>query len=307
MNHEMIESFIEIVNLKSTSAAARSLFVSQSTISHRIQMLESELGSTLFDRQRGFKRMELTEAGKRFYPLALKWLELNSQMHQINKEIPFGSIRIGSMDSINQFLLPQFYTLFRERMSNISLQFVSYHSHEIYSRLSNRLIDVGFAFYPVRYEISAIPVISEPMYMVSPPNSIYPDTPIHPSQLEKKDQILFTWDENSLHWNDEWWDENSPPFVKVDSCALLTTFLTDARRWTLCPASVATSLRAQYNVKINTFSVKPPNRVCYMLLRKGTHSGDASDIINIFVDQFNEWLTTNPWRYSLVGSAENEL
>ena len=84
MNQEIIMSFICIVQQQTISAAAKTLLASQSTISHRIQVLEQELGVTLFDRQRGFKKMTLTEDGKRFYPLAMQWLELNSQMHQIS-------------------------------------------------------------------------------------------------------------------------------------------------------------------------------------------------------------------------------
>lgn len=52
MNREMISSFILIVQQQTISSAAKSLFVSQSTISHRIQMLEQELGLKLFERQR---------------------------------------------------------------------------------------------------------------------------------------------------------------------------------------------------------------------------------------------------------------
>ena len=62
-----------IVQHQTSSAAAKALFVSQSTISHRIQALENELGFILFDRQKGFKKMELTEDGKKFYLLPSWW------------------------------------------------------------------------------------------------------------------------------------------------------------------------------------------------------------------------------------------
>ena len=53
MTHELVESFLEVVRLQSVSAAAQALYVSQSTVSHRLQVLESELGVKLFFRQRG--------------------------------------------------------------------------------------------------------------------------------------------------------------------------------------------------------------------------------------------------------------
>ena len=64
MTHELVESFLEVVRLQSVSAAAQALYVSQSTVSHRLQVLESELGVKLFFRQRGFKQIALTESGK---------------------------------------------------------------------------------------------------------------------------------------------------------------------------------------------------------------------------------------------------
>lgn len=48
MTREMVNSFMTIVRLQSVSAAAEALYVSQSTISHRLQMLEAELNTKLF-------------------------------------------------------------------------------------------------------------------------------------------------------------------------------------------------------------------------------------------------------------------
>ena len=296
MNREMVSSFILIVQQQTISAAAKSLFVSQSTISHRIQMLEQELGLRLFDRQRGFKRMELTEDGRKFYPLALQWLELHSQMHQIKAGNSLGKVRIGSMDSINQYLLPPIISEIKARCPELQMEFVSYHSSEIYSRLTSHLMDIGFAFYPIRYDIQAVPVFSEPMYMICLPG-YYEEGKVHPSQLEKKNQVFFTWDDNIINWNNEWWPEQEPPYVKVDSCGLLITFLTDPKLWALCPASVATSLRAQYGIEIHPFTAAPPNRICYMLSRKHPRGTSTYKGVETFTSTFNTLLKSAAWRY----------
>lgn len=297
MNIESIQSFISIVQLQTISAAANSLFVSQSTISHRIQVMEQELGVTLFERQRGFKRMVLTDEGSKFYPLAMQWLELDSRMHDLRSDTSIGKVRIGSMDSINQYLLPALIARIRNENPQLQLEFVSYHSQEIYSRINAQLVDVGFAFYPIRYDIIATPVFSEPMYMVSPPGSIYPEGSIHPSSLLKRDQIFFTWNDEIERWNNEWWDEHEAPYVRVDSCGLLTTFLTDPRRWTICPASVASSLRALYNAEIHPFQVEPPHRITYMLYRKYPRGVKQPLAVSTFIDAFNEQVSKHPWRY----------
>ena len=296
MNQEYIESFLSVVHHQTISSAAKALFVSQSTISHRIQLLEQELNITLFDRQRGFKKMELTEDGLKFHSLALQWLEVNTMMHNIRSTHYIGKLQIGSMDSINQYLLPPIISKIREDIPSLQLEFVSYHSQEIYSRISARQIHIGFAFYPVRYNIIATPVFSEPMVVVTPPGSIYPAGRLHPNQLKKSDEVFFSWDENIERWNNEWWDEHEAPYVKVDSCGLLTTFLTAPERWALCPASVATSLRTTFNAKIHEIAESPPPRTTYLLRRKDI-SATAQRGLDAFLTEFNQLIQKHPWAY----------
>lgn len=298
MKQEAIESFVYIIHHQTISAAAEALFVSQSTISHRIQVLEQELGVKLFLRDRGFKKLELTEEGKKFYPLALQWLELNSSMSHIKSASSLGKIRIGSTDSMNQFLLSSLISQIQEELPNLQMEFVTYHSKEIYNMLTSHQLDIGFAFAPAHYDIIATPVFDEPVYMISLPESNYPVGEIHPSQLNKRDEILFPWNENIVQWNNEWWDEQIPPFVSVDSCGLLLTFMKNPNSWALCPASVATSLRAQYNMKIHLFSEAPPHRICYLLQRKSQRHTAPSKAVELFVDCFNKTIKKHPWRYS---------
>ena len=49
MNIQLLKYFIEIVNTRSLSAAARNLFVTQPTLSLALKKMESELGTALFD------------------------------------------------------------------------------------------------------------------------------------------------------------------------------------------------------------------------------------------------------------------
>lgn len=294
MTREMIESFVTIARLQTVSAAAKSLFISQSTASHRLQMLEQELGLLLFERQRGIKQMTVTEDGKRFLPLALQWLELEESMRRIQEEPSMGQITIGSMDSINQYLLSNVFRQLRQQLPDLQMKFVSYHSSEIYSLLSARQMDIGFAFFPVHYDISAAPVISEPMYMITPPDSCYPDEPISPAALKKKHQVYFAWDNQVASWDREWWSEREAPYVSVDSCALLTTFLTEPEHWAVCPASVADSMRRQGLVQVRRFSQPPPNRICYMLRRK-LPANTYSEGMERFVQEFYRLIQSSPW------------
>ena len=63
--HE-VEAFLAVIRFGSITEAANSLHLTQPSLSHRIQMLEDSLGTSLFLRGKGQRRIELTEAGQRF-------------------------------------------------------------------------------------------------------------------------------------------------------------------------------------------------------------------------------------------------
>jgi DNA-binding transcriptional LysR family regulator len=68
MNARSLEGFIAIVNTGSFTAAADSLYISQSALSQQIRALENQIGVQLFDRTAN--RATLTAAGQDFYPKA---------------------------------------------------------------------------------------------------------------------------------------------------------------------------------------------------------------------------------------------
>ena len=84
MRLDYIRSFINVVNCKSFSVAAKKAFVSQPTISTHIKQLEAELGVQLL--VRSTKDVILSEEGVLFYPYAVRLLETeNEALAHLNK------------------------------------------------------------------------------------------------------------------------------------------------------------------------------------------------------------------------------
>lgn len=73
MNTDYLESFLAISKYKSLSRAAKSLYITQPTLSNRMNALEGFLNLKLFERS--WKGVELTEHGMLFLPQALKMLD----------------------------------------------------------------------------------------------------------------------------------------------------------------------------------------------------------------------------------------
>ncbi|MCQ2146860.1 MAG: LysR substrate-binding domain-containing protein [Bacteroidales bacterium] len=96
MELRQLKYFLKTAETLNFSEAARSLFVTQSTLSQQIRQLEQELGVELFERDS--HSVKLTESGERMYPCAKATLEdAESCFTQISdlKQMLTGVLNIG--------------------------------------------------------------------------------------------------------------------------------------------------------------------------------------------------------------------
>lgn len=103
-----IETFLTVLRSGSMTAAAQALYITQPTLSARLQTLEDEVGTPLFVRGKGLRRLELTEAGTRFLPLAQRWQRLMAEMHGIAAAEARTHFRIGAAYTANQYVLRRY-------------------------------------------------------------------------------------------------------------------------------------------------------------------------------------------------------
>lgn len=77
MDEELLKTFLEVYHTRHFARAAENLFVTPSAVSARIRMLESEIGTALFSRERN--NIQLTRAGERFLGRARSMLKIWEQ------------------------------------------------------------------------------------------------------------------------------------------------------------------------------------------------------------------------------------
>ncbi len=103
-----IEAFVEVVDHKSFSKAAKVLYLSQPTISAYVKSLENEIGTQLI--YRTTKDIILSEAGKRFYGYAKEMIRIRniaiSEMQEYTNKLS-GNITIAATSFPSQYLLPK--------------------------------------------------------------------------------------------------------------------------------------------------------------------------------------------------------
>ena len=131
-----LEALIHAAEHMSFSEAAKHLQLTQPTISHRIKMLEQELGVLLFDRTG--HTLALTEAGRVLLPWAHKLihqaLETQEMMASLQDGV-VGSLRIACSTTAGKYILPQLAARFCQRYPGIRVNILACTAHHVIPRL----------------------------------------------------------------------------------------------------------------------------------------------------------------------------
>ena len=121
-NWDRLRVFRLVAEARSMTAAARTLGESTPTVSRRINDLERELGTKLF--QRSKRGVELTAAGKRLMDLAIQMQGLvetvGSQVAETDTEIS-GAIKIKASDGLGPYWLARHLPDFHEKVPNVQI------------------------------------------------------------------------------------------------------------------------------------------------------------------------------------------
>lgn len=126
MDTEKIETFLCAADNLSFSDAAKSLHLSQPSVSHQIKTLEQELGVELF--KRSSTGLELTEGGRVLLPWARRLIHdsvnLKEIMTSLEEEI-VGELRISCSTTAGKYVLPQIVARFCNRHPGIKARILT--------------------------------------------------------------------------------------------------------------------------------------------------------------------------------------
>lgn len=144
MEYEQMETFLIVAKTKSFSRTAEILHVAQTTVSVRIQQLERHVGRRLIDRNT--RSLELTEAGTALYPYIERVIDLigegKSVMELSNRFS--GRLIIGGLNSLWDQTFSNYLSAYIHDHPEVAIKVVNGHSEEIYSKIKDGTIDIGF-------------------------------------------------------------------------------------------------------------------------------------------------------------------
>ena len=141
-----IEAFIELTETNSFAKAAVNLNLSQPALSRRIQKLEYELGTILFDRTT--RKVQLSYSGRNFYERARGILEaIKTASKTLNEKYSFPSIiKVGAVNSALRNILYPTLKIFKTMEPRCKIQIIERSANYVVDSVLGGECDFGVNF-----------------------------------------------------------------------------------------------------------------------------------------------------------------
>lgn len=264
MTPSEIKAFFEIIKSGSISAAADNLFVTQPALTRRIQTLESELGYSLFQRNKGQKSIQLTEKGKAFISIAHQMEDLWQEALDI-KEMEPNLLKISAINSVSSYILPEVFRNLSHESEDIRICFRHCHSFEAYDYVANGMTDLALISDPRYYpNLETIPLFQEPMILLTNTSASYPDI-VSPAFLDPRNEIFLPWNPEFQTWHDYWFGSSMQYHSYIDQMSLLEYFLSWKNTWAIAPFSVAAPISKLPYISTHQLDAPLSDRTIYYI------------------------------------------
>lgn len=167
-----ISYFVEVVNEKSFSRAARNLFISQPMLSKAIRQLEDEFGAQLLNRNS--KYFAVTDVGKLFYDQSIKLLnDYTELLHLLDdsEKLLKGEVSIGIPSVILTLFFPPLFSILNAEYPDIRLNLYEAGSYSVLDNVLSGDTDMGVVMMPVpMQDIDSYPILSQQCVLITSPD-----------------------------------------------------------------------------------------------------------------------------------------
>jgi len=143
-----LQTFITIVELEGFTKAAEHLGYAQSTITSHIQILENELGESLFDRLG--KKIVLTNLGKELVPYAKQMLHVYKEIKNLTSEQNgvSGDLIVGAGESLTIYRLGKILKEYKKSFPKVNIILKDSICSDLRSKLHSGELDIILTIEP---------------------------------------------------------------------------------------------------------------------------------------------------------------
>ena len=165
-----IEAFLEVARRQNLSRAAEALFVSQPTLTARLQSLEAALGEQLFIRTR--RGMRLTEAGDAFLPYAehavAALADGRERLGELRRGVA-GRLVLGAPPTVSTYTLPALLARFSATHPGVGLAVKTGTSEEVLDMVLHDQVQLGIIRALANQEIDTTPLYTDTLVLIAGP------------------------------------------------------------------------------------------------------------------------------------------
>ncbi|HYM14937.1 MAG TPA: LysR family transcriptional regulator [Dehalococcoidia bacterium] len=170
MDLGQIEAFVQVAQHRSFSKAADALFLTQPSVTARIQSLERDLGEALFERNgRGVR---LTEMGATFLPFArrsLKALQEGRDALEGMRNLDIGTLKLGSALTVSTYVLPKILKRYCSAYPGVEVSVHTGRSEQVLQMVLSDDVHCALERTVQHPEIVTIPLYEDDLVLVASP------------------------------------------------------------------------------------------------------------------------------------------
>lgn len=269
MTLQEIEAFLAVVQAGSFSTAAQTLFVTQPTLSRRIESLEGELGCQLFDRGRGRRTAALTDTGQAMVEVAQRWMRLWEETRGVVQTGGKRDVRVGAYQTLCLSVMPIAVSRLAVLQLPQRLELFTLHSGESYTQVEDGEVDLSFIAQPRHSELATtVPLYEEPLVIACAQDAPYEDG-MSPRELDATKAIRLEASPDHALWHTYWFGESAHA-LRTDNLAFATQLLHETGWWVVAPLTMARKLERTEGLRCVRTDNMPPNRTTYLVCRNPT-------------------------------------
>jgi len=165
-----LRTFKTVADLRSFSAAAQRLKLSQPSVSYQVKELEETLGVPLLDRLG--KRVQLTEAGSILYGYARRMLDVLDEASVAIEEVRGmhrGSLRVGASTTVGIYILPAALGAFKKLHPGLVISLEIGTRDRVQEQVLRNELDLAVVGPALKDpELAIMPFLSDELIVVAP-------------------------------------------------------------------------------------------------------------------------------------------
>jgi DNA-binding transcriptional LysR family regulator len=196
MNIHHLRYFVQVIESKSYTKAAKLLMVSQPVLSRTISQIEKELDVELI--QRSSKRFRITDAGEVLYQQALEVLQSHKNIYQRIEDLKStdsaGQVSLSTPGVLLDIYFPQLLFQFYKKHPHIKIDVITEGSKQTVQSVFSNQAELGLVMLPISKSFnleSDIVTTSVVQLLVNKKHRFAQRKSVHISELEEERIITF--------------------------------------------------------------------------------------------------------------------